>query len=64
MEYILEKKKEIDETILSIAKCEFNIETLEVRGGDDLDFHDVYVASIKDALEKAFAAGMNFSLTK
>ena len=34
------------------------IETLEVRGSDSLDFHDVGVGSLRRALEDAFLAGM------
>ena len=34
------------------------IKTLEVRGSDSLDFHDVGVVSLRCALEDAFIAGM------
>lgn len=34
------------------------IETLEYRGSDSLDFHDVGVGCLRDALEDAFIAGM------
>ena len=34
------------------------IKTLEVRGSDSLDFHDVGVVSLRRALEDAFIAGM------
>lgn len=34
------------------------IKTLEVRGSDSLDFHDVGVGSLCRALEDAFIAGM------
>jgi hypothetical protein len=34
------------------------IETLEVRGRDSLDFHDVSVGCLRRALEDAFIAGM------
>ena len=40
-----------------IAKEHFFVETLETRGLDRLDFHDVSVACIKSALEAAFEAG-------
>ena len=33
------------------------LETLEERGSDRLDFHDISVASIRDIIEKAFADG-------
>jgi len=35
------------------------IETLEVRGRDSLDFHDVSVGCLRRALEDAFVAGMS-----
>ena len=34
------------------------IKTLEIRGSDSLDFHDVGVDSLRRALEDAFIAGM------
>lgn len=44
--------------LLGIALKHFpNIETLETRNSDGLDFHDVAVWAIRDALEAAFAAG-------
>ena len=33
------------------------LETLEERGSDRLDFHDISVGSIRDIIEKAFADG-------
>ena len=54
-----ELQKVLDEILILIAKEHFpSVETLEVRNSDSLDFHDVYVGSIKDALEHAFFAGM------
>jgi len=43
--------------ILEIAQRRFFIETLETRNRDRLDFHDVAVWVIRDALEEAFEAG-------
>jgi hypothetical protein len=44
--------------LLAIARTHFpNIETLETRNSDCLDFHDVAVWAIRDALEAAYAAG-------
>ena len=40
-----------------IAKEELFIDTLEVRGRDGLDFHDVSVTGIKKALQRAFEEG-------
>ncbi len=46
------------ETILTlIAQKHLGIETLETRKSDSLDFHDVAVWCIRDALEAAFKAG-------
>jgi hypothetical protein len=46
-----------DELFTLIAQCHLNIETLETRKSDGLDFHDVAVWGIKDALDAAFEAG-------
>jgi hypothetical protein len=46
-----------DALILEIAQRRFFIETLETRNRDRLDFHDVAVWAIRDALEEAFEAG-------
>jgi hypothetical protein len=44
--------------LLEIALKHFpNIETLETRNSDGLDFHDVSIWSIHDALAAAYAAG-------
>ena len=52
----------IDKVLIDITQRHFpSVETLEVRNSDSLDFHDVYVGSIKDALENAFLAGMGAS---
>ena len=54
MKFNAKAKKLIEQ----IAKKYLNIETLKVRNSDGLDFHDVYVGSMKDALEEAYQAGM------
>lgn len=46
-----------EDIFTQIAQHHLNIETLETRKSDGLDFHDVAVWSIKDALEAAFEAG-------
>ena len=47
------------ETILTlIAQKHLGIETLETRKSDSLDFHDVAVWCLRDALEAAFNAGL------
>ena len=44
--------------LLAIAQTHFpNIETLETRNSDGLDFHDVAVWAIRSALAHAFEAG-------
>jgi hypothetical protein len=59
MEAIMDKQPI---AILSeIAKDELNIETLETRNRDYLDFHDISVWRIKCALKAAFDAGHNFN---
>ena len=46
-----------DEIIERIAREVLNVPTLEVRGRDALDFHELSVSSIHQALELAFDAG-------
>ena len=47
-----------DALLLEIARKHFpNIETLETRNSDGLDFHDVAVWAIRAALEAAYTAG-------
>ena len=46
-----------DALILEIAQRRFFLETLETRNADCLDFHDVAVWAIRDALTEAFEAG-------
>ena len=43
--------------ILEIAQRRFFLETLETRNADRLDFHDVAVWAIRDALAEAYEAG-------
>lgn len=47
-----------DQLLTEIAKKHLNIETLETRNSDSLDFHDVAVWSLKDALQEAYEAGL------
>lgn len=59
MDNITQETKEVFQKILTgIAQKNLNIETLETRKSDGLDFHDVAVWEIKRALEDAFIAGM------
>lgn len=48
----------IEKKIAEIAEKELNIETLETRNRDALDFHEVSVWGLKEALEKAYKAGV------
>lgn len=47
-----------DDLLLKIAKKHFDVETLATRKSDSLDFHDVAVWSIKNALQEAYEAGL------
>lgn len=50
------------ETLLTqIAQQHLGIETLQTRRSDSLDFHDVAVWCVRDALEAAFKAGVKES---
>ena len=46
-----------DNAINRIAREVLDLETLEARRMDSLDFHEHAVWSIKDALERAYEAG-------
>ena len=48
----------MDEIIENIAKKHLQIETLENRGNDNLDFSEHSVCSLKKALEEAFKEGI------
>jgi len=52
-----------DAMILENAERRFFIETLETRNRDRLDFHDVAVWAIRNALEEAFEAGRRAGAT-
>ena len=49
--------KKHEDKLLTIARDKLGVETLETRCSDRLDFHDIAVWSIKDALTAAFRAG-------
>jgi hypothetical protein len=46
-----------DATINEIAQRILRIDTLQTRKNDSLDFHEVAVWTLKEALEAAFEAG-------
>lgn len=51
------KQPTVDELLAAIAKEKLHIDTLETRNSDSLDFHDVAVWSVRDALLAAYQAG-------
>ena len=50
-------KQDITKTLEQIAAEHLYIDTLKTRNSDSLDFHDLAVWQIKEALEAAFKAG-------
>lgn len=48
----------VADALAQIAREELGIETLEVRGRDRLDFHDVGVAGLRAALRRAYEMGL------
>ncbi|MAM33442.1 MAG: hypothetical protein CMH28_00015 [Micavibrio sp.] len=52
-------QQNIDQLLIEIAKKHLSIETLETRNSDSLDFHDVAVWALKEALQEAYEAGLN-----
>lgn len=49
----------LDELLAAIAREKLGFTTLETRSSDSLDFRDVAVWSVKDALEAAYRAGVD-----
>ncbi len=49
----------MEKIIVEIAKKFFDVETLQTRNLDRLDFHEVSVGSMKAALEAAYKAGQD-----
>ena len=47
----------IENLLTQIAQSHLGIQTLETRNSDSLDFHDVAVWSLRDALAAAYKAG-------
>lgn len=56
-------KSTIDQIFALIAQKHLFIETLETRNSDRLDFHDVAVWNVREALEAAFKAGVELGAT-
>jgi hypothetical protein len=51
--------KQIDDLLTALAREHLHIETLETRRSDALDFHEVSVWGVKNALHSAYQAGEN-----
>jgi hypothetical protein len=58
-----ENQELFNKVLTGIAQKNLGVETLETRKMDDLDFHNVAVWQIKDALKDAFIAGLNCGMT-
>jgi hypothetical protein len=48
----------LDQLLSQIARQHLGIETLETRNSDSLDFHDVAVWTLREALQAAYVAGV------
>jgi len=48
---------EVESLIADIARRDLGVATLDTRNSDSLDFHNVSVWSLREALMKAFYAG-------
>ena len=54
----------LDNLFSDIAKKHLYIDTLETRNSDSLDFHEVSVWAVKNALEAAYEAGLMYKKGK
>jgi hypothetical protein len=61
-----EMNKDYQQLLLSIAQkyIDRDIPTLETRNSDDLDFYDVSICGIKEALHEAFMKGVELAVGK
>ena len=57
--YHINGKPEVIAALEEIAKRECFVETLQTRGRDGLDFHDISAASLLAALHEAYYTGLN-----
>ena len=48
----------LDQLLTQIASQRLGIETLETRNSDSLDFHDLAVWTLREALQAAYVAGV------
>lgn len=53
----------VENILLLIAHKHLGVDTLETRNSDRLDFHEVSVWGIKEALQAAFMAGCEVGIT-
>ena len=53
---------QLDQILTDIAREHLDIPTLGTRNSDSLDFHDVSVCGVKNALSHAYQAGVNASV--
>lgn len=56
------RERDLDLLIKWIAHEHLSISTLEARGRDSLDFHDVHVDAIRGALHAAFQLGQSHGI--
>ena len=54
----------LDTILTQIAQQHLRIDTLDTRNSDSLDFHDVAVWCVRDALLAAFNAGVEQGVSK
>jgi uncharacterized protein HemY len=54
-----DREVEIDKLLAGIARRELRVPTLDARNSDDLDFHDIGVCALRQALRLAYRAGRN-----
>jgi hypothetical protein len=52
-------QNQIDLLLTEIAKKHLDIETLDTRKADNLDFHDLAVWCLRDALQATYEAGQS-----
>lgn len=57
-------KTDMQQQLDKIAAKYLDIETLETRNSDRLDFHNISVASLQDALQAAYKAGTDTKSNK
>ena len=54
--------KKLNQLMTQIAQQHLRLETLETRHSDSLDFHEVAIWQIQEALQAAFEAGRQAAL--